>query len=66
MIFFILVFLIIDFIEEPKIAHKQIEGKQTIGAVIATNAVAIKKFSLLGKRAVAAVKATTHAFGFIN
>ena len=49
--------MIIDFIDDPKIAHKQIDGKQTNGAVIATNAVATKKFSLLGKKAVAAVKA---------
>ena len=52
--------------EDPKIAHKQIDGKHTSGAVTATNAVAIKKFSPLGKKAVAAVRATTQAFGFIN
>ena len=65
-IFLIFVFLIINFIEDPKSAHKQIEGKQTNGAVPATNIVAIKKFSSLGKNAVAAVSATTHALGFIN
>ena len=58
--------LIIDFIDEPKIAHIHIEGKQINGAVIATNPVAIIKFSSLGKNAVAAVKATTHALGLIN
>ena len=65
-IFFTLVFCIINFIEDPKSAHKQIEGKQTNGAVPATNIVAITKFSSLGKNAVAAVRATTHALGFIN
>ena len=40
-IFFILVFLIINFIEDPKSAHKQIEGKQINGAVQATKRVAI-------------------------
>ena len=64
--FLIFVFLIINLIEEPKSAHTQIEGKQTKGAVPATNKVAIKKFSSLGKNAVAAVNATTHALGFIN
>jgi len=34
--------------------------------VPATNNVATIKFSSLGKNAVAAVKATTQAFGFIN
>ena len=66
MIFLIFVFLIINFIEDPKSAHKQIEGKQTKGAVTATNEVAIKKFSSLGKNAVAAVNATTQALGLIN
>ena len=65
-IFLILVFLIINFIEDPKSAHKQIEGRQTKGAVTATKDVAIKKFSSLGKKAVAAVNATTHALGLIN
>ena len=64
--FLTFVFLIIDFIEDPKIAHKQIDGKQTNGAVKTTNAVATKKDSSLGKKAVAAVNATTHAFGLIN
>ena len=62
----IAMYYLFDFIEDPKIAHKQIEGKQTNGAVMVTNAVATKKFSSLGKKAVAAVKATTHAFGLIN
>ena len=66
MIFLIFVFLIINLIEEPKRAHIHIEGKQTKGAVPATNIVAIIKFSSLGKNAVAAVNATTHALGFIN
>ena len=65
-IFFIFVFLIINLIEDPKRAHKQIEGKQINGAVPATNIVAIIKFSSLGKNAVAAVNATTHALGLIN
>ena len=65
-IFLIFVFFIINFIEEPKSAHIQIEGKQTNGAVIATKEVAIKKFSSLGKKAVAAVNATTQALGLIN
>jgi len=65
-VFLVLVFLIIDFIEDPKIAHKQMDGKQINGAVIVINAVATKKFSSLGKNAVAAVNATTQAFGFIN
>ena len=59
-------FLSKDLIEEPKIAHIQIEGKHINGAVIAINAVATKKFSSFGKKAVAAVKATTQALGFIN
>ena len=57
MIFLIFVFLIINLIEEPKSAHIQIEGIQTNGAVPATNIVAMIKFSPLGKKAVAAVKA---------
>ncbi len=48
-IFFTLEFLIKDFIDEPKIAHIHIDGKQTNGAVIATKAVAIKKLSSLEK-----------------
>ena len=66
MIFLIFVFLIINLIEEPKSAHIAIEGIQTKGAVPATKIVAMIKFSPLGKKAVAAVKATTHAFGLIN
>ena len=66
MILLIFVFLIIVLIEAPKIAHIHIEGKQTKGAVIATKDVAKIKFSSLGKKAVAAVIATTQAFGFIN
>ena len=66
MIFLIFVFLIINLIEEPKSAHIQIEGMQTNGAVPATNIVAMIKFSPLGKKAVAAVKATTQALGLIN
>ena len=65
-IFLILVFLIINFIDDPKKAHKQIEGRQIKGAVIATNEVATIKFSSLGKNAVAAVNATTQALGLIN
>jgi len=65
-IFLILAFFIINFIEDPKSAHKQIEGRQTNGAVTATKEVAMKKFSSLGKNAVAAVNATTHALGLIN
>jgi len=66
MIFLIFVFLIINLIEEPKRTHIQIEGMQTNGAVPATNIVAMIKFSPLGKKAVAAVKATTQALGLIN
>ena len=66
MIFLIFAFLIINLIEEPKTAHIQIEGMQTNGAVPATNIVAMIKFSPLGKKAVAAVKATTQALGLIN
>ena len=40
--------------------------QNTNGAVTATKDVAIKKLSSFGKKAVAAVKATTHALGFIN
>ena len=66
MIFLIFVFLIINLIEEPKSTHIHIEGMQTNGAVPATNIVAMIKFSPLGKKAVAAVKATTQALGLIN
>ena len=66
MIFLIFVFLIISLIDDPKRAHIQIEGMQTNGAVPATNIVAIIKFSPLGKNAVDAVNATTHALGLIN
>ena len=66
MIFLILVFLIINLIDEPNRAHIQIEGIQTNGAVPATNSVAMTKFSSLGKKAVAAVNATTQALGLIN
>ena len=66
MIFLIFVFLIINLIEAPKNTHIQIEGIQTNGAVPATNIVAMIKFSPLGKKAVAAVKATTQALGLIN
>ena len=65
-IFLILVFLIINFIDDPKRAHMQIAGKQINGAVPATNIVAIIKFSSLGKNTVAAVNATTHALGLMN
>ena len=65
-IFLTLTFLIIDFIEDPNNAHKHIEGKQIIGAVRATNIVAVKKFSSFGKKPVAAVKATTQALGLMN
>ncbi len=65
-IFLIFEFLIINLIEDPKRAHMQIAGKQTKGAVPATNKVAIKKFSSFGKNAVAAVNATTQALGLIN
>ena len=66
MIFLIFVFLIINLTEDPKRAQIHIEGKQTNGAVPATNIVAITKFSSLGKKAVAAVNATTQALGLIN
>ena len=66
MIFLILVFLIINLIDEPNRAHIQIEGIQTNGAVPATKIVARIKFSPFGKKAVAAVKATTQALGLIN
>ena len=59
-------FLIINLIDDPKRAHKHIEGKQTNGAVIVTKEVAMIKFSSVGKNAVAAVKATTQALGLIN
>ena len=65
-IFLILVFLIINLMEVPKSTHIQIEGKQTNGALPATNIVAMIKFSSAGKNAVAAVKATAHALGLIN
>ena len=42
------------------------EGIYISGAVMATKEVAIKKFSSLGKKAVAAVNATTQALGLIN
>ena len=59
-------FLIIDFIDEPNAAQIQIDGKQTNGAVTAINNVPVIKLSSVGKNAVAAVKATTHALGLIN
>ena len=65
-IFLILWFFIIVFIEAPNIAHRHIEGRQTKGAVTTTKVVAIKKLSSFGKKAVAAVKATTQALGLIN
>ena len=65
-IFLIFAFFIINLIDDPKIAQIQIAGIQTNGAVPATNNVAITKFSSLGKNAVAAVNATTHALGLIN
>ena len=65
-IILIFVLPIINFIDDPNIAHKQIEGKQINGAVIATNDVAIIKFSSFGKNAVAAVNATIHALGLTN
>ena len=64
--FLILVSLIIFLIEDPKRAQIQTAGTQTNGVVPATNNVATIKFSSFGKNAVAAVKATTQAFGFIN
>ena len=64
--FLILVFWIINFIDDPKRAHIAIEGIQTNGAVPATKIVARIKFSPFGKKAVAAVNATTHALGLIN
>ena len=66
MIFLIFVFLIINLIEEPKRTHIQIDGKQINGAVPATNIVAKAKLSSFGKKAVAAVNATTQALGLIN
>ena len=66
MIFLIFVFLIINLIEDPKMAHIQIDGIHTNGAVPATKIVPTTKLSSLGKKAVAAVKATTQALGFIN
>ena len=51
-----MVFLIINFIDDPKSAHIAIDGMQTNGAVPATNIVAIIKFSWLGKKAVDAVR----------
>ena len=66
MIFLTFGFLIIVLIEAPKAAHIHMDGKQINGAVMATKEVAIKKFSSLGKKAVAAVIATTQAFGLIN
>ena len=65
-IFLIFEFLIINLIEDPKSAHIQIDGIQTNGAVPATKIVAIIKFSSFGKKAVAAVNATTQALGLIN
>ena len=65
-IFLILVFWIINFIDDPKSTHIAIEGIQTNGAVPATNIVATIKFSSLGKKAVAAVRATTQALGLMN
>ena len=52
--------------DAPKTTQIQIAGKQINGAVIATKEVATIKLSSFGKKAVEAVKATTHAFGFIN
>ena len=48
------------------IAEIGYEGIYISGAVMATKEVAIKKFSSLGKNAVAAVNATTQALGLIN
>ncbi len=52
--------------ELPNIAHRDIDGKQTKGAVKAKNIVAFKKFSSCGKKPATAAMATVHAFGFIN
>jgi len=52
--------------EFPNITHKDIDGKQTNGAVAAKKIVALKKFSSSGKKPATAVIATVHAFGFIN
>ena len=58
--------LAFDFIDDPKRTHMQIEGKHINGAVIATKDVATMKFSSEGKKAVAAVNATTQALGLTN
>ena len=50
----------------PKIAHKQIEGKQTRAAVVVKKIVAIKKFSSVGKKAETTVIAIVQALGLLN
>ena len=50
MIFLIFVFLIINFIEDPKSAHKQMEGKQINGAVTATKKGSDKKIFFARKK----------------
>ena len=64
--FFILLFFINNLKVLPKIAHKQIDGKQIIAAVSVTKAVAIKKFSSTGKKPDTTVIAIVHALGLIN
>ena len=64
--FFILLFFIKILKVLPKIAHKQIDGKQTKAAVMVRKAVATRKFSSVGKKADTTVNAMVQAFGFIN
>ena len=66
LVFFILLFFINSLKVLPKIAHKQIDGKQTKAAVIVRKAVATTRFSSVGKKADTTVKAIVQAFGFIN
>ena len=65
-IFFIFSLLINALNPLPKRAHKLIEGKHIIAAVIVTNEMPIKIFSSVGKNPDATAIAIDHALGFIN
>jgi hypothetical protein len=65
-IFFIVLFFMINLIEEPNKAHTHIQGKQTKAAVNVVNKTANNIFSSLGKNPIATADAMAQAFGFIN
>ena len=63
-IFLILLFFIIDLIEDPKSAHTVIDGRQTIKPIKDINKTARIRFSSLGKKPTAAEDDIAQAFGF--